>query len=178
VSLTLSPSVSAILATSDNSKMVSFLPGSVFDAVKVSMRPVAIDQIPTVPANAMLGETIFSLDGLSGLLSKDAIIIIKYSEQDLQTSGGNPQKLVIARYDNLETQWIFMPTGLDTTAGTLTTTTNRLSIWAVMAMEGEVPRPGETAAPATTTTKTPGFTLGIALGALAVLFVVNRYRRR
>jgi hypothetical protein len=175
VSITLLPQSSITLATLDGTKSISFPAGSVFDATKITMRPVPIDQVPTPPSNSKLGDSIFSLEGLSGLLSKEAAITIKYSPKDLEVTGSTPEQLVIARYDNLENKWIFMPTALDTAAGTLTTTTNRLSIWAVMTMEGQVPRPTETGP---TTAKTPGFTIGIALGALAVLFVVNRYRRR
>jgi hypothetical protein len=133
-SVTVSPNAPATLASSDGRITISFPAGAVISAATVTLKPVARDQLPAVPSDAKAGGTCFSVDGLSGLLSKDATIVVKYSDADLAAAGGDASKLVLARYDQSDSsKWTLLQTTVDNNAKTLTATTNRFSIWTVMA---------------------------------------------
>jgi hypothetical protein len=61
---------------------------------------------------------------------------VKYTSADLEAAGSDVSKLVLARYDDSENKWTIVPTTLDKGALTLSATTNRFSIWVVMAAKG------------------------------------------
>jgi hypothetical protein len=65
---------------------------------------------------------------------------------------------------------------LDRGAGTLTAMTNRFSIWAVMVAQGQISY--ETTGGAAQPTKADGFTALIACGALGLLLIASRVRKR
>lgn len=58
---------------------------------------------------------------------------------------GHADIRILARYDRAEDRWTLLPTLVDKNAMTLTTSTNRFSIWVVMAAE-KVPSAAQTAA--------------------------------
>lgn len=104
--------------------------------VSVTIKPVSKDKLPAAPPGATLGTTCFHIDGLTGLLSKDATVQVKYSSADLEDAGSDVSKLAIARYDDSDNKWTILPTTLDKNALTLSATTNWFSIWAVMVSGG------------------------------------------
>jgi hypothetical protein len=167
-SITVMPQSEAVLSSPDGIVTIHFPQGAVLDETKITVSPVSSAQLPNAPSGAKLGVTGLLIEGLSGLLSKDATITLKYNADDLAIASGDASKLSLARYDKTVNAWTLMPTTVNQTARTLTTTTNRMSIWAVMVSEGAIP----------VGTKTPGFTVGIAMGALALLVIVNHWRRR
>jgi hypothetical protein len=170
LSTTISPRSATTIATSDNVVTIDFPQGAVLDDTKITLKPQRTEQVPKATAGITLGATVFSIEGLSGLLSKEATITVKYSSDDTAVVNGDSGKLLLGRYDNIEMKWVPMATKVDQVAGTLTVNTTRFSIWAVMVSEGALPTEG--------VTKTPGFTIGIACGALALLIVLKRQRGR
>ena len=102
--------------------------------------------------------------------------MVKYSSADLEAAGSDVSKLTLARYDESENKWTIVPTTLDTNALTLTATTNRFSIWAVMVTSGETP--GGTSP--TSGTGKPGLALDTTLvfAALGLAIMVVGYRIR
>jgi hypothetical protein len=129
----LSPKSPAELISTDGRVVVNFPIGAVFSEVNVTLKPFSNDKLPPAPQGATLGATSFRVDGLTGLLSKDATLTVKYTSADLDAAGSDVSKLVLARYDESENKWTILPTTLDKSALTLSTTTNRFGIWVVMA---------------------------------------------
>ena len=131
--VTLSPKSPAVLTSTDSRVVVNFPAGAVFSDVNVTLKPFSNDKLPPAPQGVTLGGTSFRVDGLTGLLSKDATVTVKYTSADLESAGSDVSKLVLARYDDSENKWTILPTTLDKSALSLSTATNRFGIWAVMA---------------------------------------------
>jgi hypothetical protein len=141
-SVTLTPQNSAELSSSDGRISISFPAGAVISDVTVTLKPISLNQLPGIPEDAKAGGTCFEIDGLSGLLSKDATISVKYSSADLDAAGGDASKLVLARYDQSDSTWTLLQTSVKTDTTTLSATTNRFSTWAVMASSPQGNRAG------------------------------------
>jgi len=137
VTIPLSPKSPAVLKSTDGRFDISFPAGAVLSEVNVTLRPFDKDRLPAAPPGAKLGATTFRIEGLTGLLSKDATVVVKYSSADLEAAGSDVSKLALARYDESENKWTIVPTTIDKNALTLTATTNRFSIWVVMVTSGE-----------------------------------------
>jgi len=131
-SVTVTPGSPATLETEDGSIHVSFPQGSVTGQVEVSVQIYSPAQLPEPPSGFELGATFFRVDGLSGLLAKEATLTFKYSTFDLALAEGNASRLTLARWDEAQGEWSVLKTEVDEEAMTLTTKTNQLSIWAVM----------------------------------------------
>ena len=131
--ITLTPRNSAVLASSDGRISISFPAGAVITDIPVTLKPFPLNNLPTLPANAKAGGTSFEVDGLSGILSKDATISVHYSDADLAAAGGDASGLVLARYDQSDSIWTLLKTDVNKDTETLSATTNRFSTWAVMA---------------------------------------------
>lgn len=136
-SITLTPQNSAILASPDGRITISFPAGAVLSDVKITLKPFSLNNLPTIPADAKAGGTCFQIDGLSGLLSKDATVSVIYSSADLDAAGGDASKLVLSRYDQSDGKWTLLKTNVNKDTMTLTATTNRMSVWAVMASSAQ-----------------------------------------
>jgi hypothetical protein len=167
-SVTLSPSNASILKTEDGRISVGFPQGAVISQVEVSLRSYPLEQIPAAPPDFNLATTCFRIDGLTGLLAKEATVTVEYTAADLDKAGGDASKLRLARWDEAQSQWSVLKTKVDKEAMTLTTNTNQLSIWAVMV-----------APPAHTQVNWPliGGTIGcVIIIALPVYFLIVRCR--
>ncbi|MGD1004399.1 MAG: hypothetical protein ABR887_03160 [Methanoregulaceae archaeon] len=136
VDITLTPNKPSILSSSDGRFTINFPAGAVLSNVNVALKPITKDQLPAAPESAKLGSTCFQVDGLSGLLSKEAKVQVKYSSADLDAAGGDASKLVLSRYDESDGKWTLLKTDVDKGAMILSTTTNRFSIWTVMVSSG------------------------------------------
>ena len=173
--VTLSPKSSAVLTSTDGRVVINFPAGAVFSDVNVTLKPFSNDKLPAAPQGATLGATSFRVDGLTGLLTKDASLTVKYTSADLEAAGSDVSKLVLARYDDSENKWTIVPTTLDKGALTLSATTNRFSIWVVMAAKGGA---SSTAAGGSK----PGIGLDppivfVALGVMIVFVGIHRSRK-
>jgi len=154
--ITLTPGNAGTLTTPDGRYSISFPQGAVLGDAVVTLKPYSRDRLPGAPANAKLGATSFEITGLSGLLSKDATLLVPYSEDDLTAAGRDASLLKLAYYDAVKKSWVILPTQVDTGSKTLTATTNHLSVWTVMVSSSTTS--GSTAsevAPVATVTKSP-----------------------
>jgi methionine-rich copper-binding protein CopC len=166
--ITVSPGSPATLTSPDGRYSVSFPQGAVIGDVVVTLKPYSKNQLPSAPSGAKLGATCFEITGLSGLLSKDATVKVTYSADDLAAAGGDASQLKLSYFDAAQNTWVILPTQVNTGSTTLTTTTNHLSIWAVMVSSSTTT--GGTAsvtAPAATSTKSP-LSLTVILASLII----------
>jgi len=131
-SLIVTPASAAVLQTPDGAIAISFPQGAVISPVEISLRNYPVEQIPSPPPDFELATTCFRVDGLTGLLAKEATVTVKYTPADLERAGGDASRLRLARWDEAQSQWSVLKTKVDKEAMTLSTTTNQLSIWAVM----------------------------------------------
>jgi len=126
------PGNAASLLTSDNRFSIQFPQGAVIAETKVSIAPFAREQLPQAPEGSKHAVTCFRIEGLTGLLSKEATIVVKYTPDDVAAAGGDAGKLVLARWDEGELRWTMLPTTVDRSAGTLTASTNHFSTWSII----------------------------------------------
>lgn len=132
VSITLTAASAAVLRTDDGRISISFAPGAVFGEVDISLRGYPSDQLAPAPPGYRLAATAFRVDGFPGLLAKEATVTVGYLPADLDGADGEAARLRLARWSEAEGQWAVLRTSLDQEAMTISTTTNQLSIWAVM----------------------------------------------
>ena len=131
-SVTLTPASAATLKTEDGRISISFPKGAVISQVEISLRSYPLEQLPSPPSNFRLATTCFRIDGLTGLLAKEATVTVKYTAADLERAEDDASRLTLARWDEANNQWSVLKTKVDKEANTLSTKTNQLSIWAVM----------------------------------------------
>jgi len=131
-SLTITPGSAATLKTQDSRISISFPKGAVISQVEVSLRSYPLEQLPSPPTNFNLATTCFRIDGLTGLLLKEATVTVKYTPADLERAEGDASILRLARWDEAQSQWSVLKTKVDREAMTLSTSTNQFSLWAVM----------------------------------------------
>jgi hypothetical protein len=162
-SIKLTPGSAGNLVSPDGLYSVSFPQGAVLGDVSVTLKPYSRDKLLPAPAGATTGATSFEISGLSGLLSKDATVRVVYSADDLSAAGGDPSKMKLAYYDTAKNAWTMLPTQVNTQDMTLTTTTNHLSVWAVM-----ITSSAATAVP----TKAP-LPVMVTVGALIVTAIIS-----
>lgn len=132
VSITLTADSAATLQTEDGRFSISFPEGAVFSDVEISLRSYPLDQLAPLPPGYSLAATAFRIDGLPGLLAKEATVTVKYLSADLECAGGDAPRLKLARWDTADSQWTVLDTSLDRGAMTISAETNQLSVWAIM----------------------------------------------
>lgn len=132
VSIMLAPASASILQTEDGRISITFLEGAVFSQVEISLRDFPLNQLAPPPPGYLLAATAFRVDGLPGLLAKEATVSVKYSPAELDKAEGEAARLKLARWDEAEGQWTVLKTNLDREAMIVSATTNQLGIWAVM----------------------------------------------
>jgi P pilus assembly chaperone PapD len=126
------PSTASILKTSDDKISISFPKGAVTGQATVSLQSYPIEKLNSPPTGFQLAAICFRIDGLTGLLAKEATVKVQYSPADLEKAGGDASRLKLARWDEGDNQWSILNTTVDRNNMTLTATTNRFSIWSVM----------------------------------------------
>lgn len=176
-SVMVSPGNPSLLQTPDGRYSVSFPQGAVFSTVNVSLKGYSFNQLPPAPQGAKLGTSSFEITGLSGLLSKDATVKVKYSTDDLAAAGGEVSSLKLAYYDTAQNSWVILPTQVDTGSTILTTTTNHLSVWTVMVSSSATSTspsaiPSKVNAPSATTPQDTPLQPPIILTSLVIAIIV------
>jgi hypothetical protein len=167
-SIKLSPGSAGNLVSPDGRYSVTFPQGAVLGDVVVTLKPFSRDKLQPAPTGATTGATSFEISGLSGLLSQDATVRVTYSADDLAAAGGDTSKLKLSYFDTAKNAWTMLPTQVNTQDMTLTTTTNHLSVWAVM-----VSSSAATAVP----TKAP-LAVVVSIGALLIAAIISCYIAR
>lgn len=168
--ITLTPSSASTLTSADGNMSIYFPQGAVLAPVTVSISSYSVEQLPTPPAGTTLTGTCFQVDGLTGLLAKEATVSVKYSAADLDKAGGDASRLRLARWDEGVNQWTVLKTNVDEGAMTLSATSNQMSIWAVVVA---APTPAEVnwVTPVATAVAI------IVVAIVAILFVTRRRRQ-
>lgn len=132
VSVRVLPGEPAVLATEKGRCELSFPPGAVVSGVKITLKPGNLEQLPGVPEGYEPGVTCISIEGLQGLLAKEARLLVEYNKEDLDAAGGDTSKLSLAYWDSGLSQWVPVSTELDEGNMKLKVHTNRLGTWAVL----------------------------------------------
>jgi hypothetical protein len=164
-SVNLKPSSAATLQTDDGRIIINFPQGAVLGEARVSLQSYPPEQLPSPPTGLTAATTCFRVDGLNGLLTKEAKMTVKYSSADLQKAGGDASKLQLARWDEVSNQWTVLKTSVDKPTMTLTASTNQFSLWAVMVGTPASPATGSPASPA-------NWTLFAVIGGAVVVVIV------
>jgi len=175
-SITLTPGSAGTLTSPDGRYSISFPQGAVLGEAAVSLKPYARENLPEAPANAKLGATSFEVTGLSGLLSKEATVQVTYSAEDLAAAGGDTTKLKLAYYDAAQNAWVILPTKVNSGSTSMTTTTNHLSVWAVLVSSSTSGGTPSGAARASATQSPVPLTL--ILASLIIAVIAAGYRAR
>lgn len=170
------PDSPATLEVPEGTVRISFPQGAVIAETTVTVKPYT-GTLPDLPAGAQAGTTLFSVDGLSGLLAKDATVTVKYNKADLGAANSDASKLVLGRYDRGDAHWTMLPTTVDKNAMTLTASTNRFSTWAVIATpsSGQTPMAGADQKAAATQSPAPG---SLIICGLIFLILLARSARK
>jgi hypothetical protein len=132
VGVSLNPGSAAKLETKNGEISISFSKGAVLAPVEVSLRSYPPEQLPSPPDGYLLTGNCFRVDGLTGLLTNEADVTVKYTSADLEKAKDDVSALRLARWDEAKNQWTVLDTSLDKSAMTLSASTNLFSIWAVM----------------------------------------------
>ncbi len=128
----LMPSSASTLKTEDGGISISFPQGAAVVPVDVSLRDYPAEQLPGPPPGIKLTTTCFRVDGLTGLLAREATVAVKYTSADLAEAGGNAARLRLARWDEANTRWTVLKTRVDEGTMMLSASSNQMSIWAVV----------------------------------------------
>jgi hypothetical protein len=128
----LSPSSASALQNGDGSISINFPQGAAVTPVQLQLQNLPADQVPALPSGTTLGSTYFRVVGITGLLAKDATVKVKYTASDLDQAGGNALALKLARWEDGTGQWKILNTAADTSARTLSASSNQMGVWAVV----------------------------------------------
>lgn len=169
--ITLAPSSASTLTNEDGGISISFPQGAAVIPVSVSLWNYSAEQLPTAPPGISLGTTCFRVDGLTGLLAKEATVTVRYSADDLGKAGGDASRLRLARWDEGNSQWTVLKTKVDAGTMTLSASSNHMSIWVVVVGAAASPR-------STWVTPVAAVAGVIVLTVLVLLLLRGRGRRR
>jgi hypothetical protein len=171
VTATVVPDHETVIRTPDGEITITFPSGAVLADAEVTVTPYA-DALPALPSGSTAGTTVFTVDGISGLLAKPATMVVKCNPADLQAASGDAGKLSLARWDRADGKWTILPTTVNAGASTLTASTDRFGIIAVMAGAKQGTGGG------TSGGFLPGPHPAVIFGALAIFAAVYLKRRK
>jgi hypothetical protein len=184
VSITLTPDAPATLETPDGAISIQFPAGSVLGTTVVTLTPSPEVMFPSAPEGMHFATTTFSVEGLTGLLAQPATVRVRYTSDDLRAAGGDAGRLTLARWDKPPGVWTPLATAVDQNTQTLTTSTNRFSLWAVLVSgggaEGVEPEgaAGGAGGPVTSvSTATILIVLGIIAVIIAAVFILRKKQK-
>ncbi|MFC1944923.1 PQQ-binding-like beta-propeller repeat protein [Chloroflexota bacterium] len=131
---TITPDTECIAQTPDERINVRFPVGAVNSETEVIIRECPMSDAPSAPSRFKFGDACFNIDGVT-TLAKEITITVKYSEEDIAVAGGDPNLLMLARYNDDVGEWVILPTMVDTIAQNLIVTTDELSLWVILIKE-------------------------------------------
>jgi P pilus assembly chaperone PapD len=158
--VSLLPSGASTLQNSDGSISIFFPVGAAAVPVNLALNNIAAAQVPVAPAGLTLTGNYFDVEGLTGLLAKNATVSVKYTASDLSKASGKANQLVLLRWDAGTNKWVILGTKVNTFLMTLSASSNQMGIWAV----------------AVSTVKTSGINwtlIGIPIAVLIILAIVG-----
>jgi hypothetical protein len=125
------PDRETVLRTSGGEVTITFPAGAVLSDADLTVSPY-VQALPAPPSGSEAGTTAFTVDGLTGILAKPATVVVKFNPADLEAAGGQAGTLSLTRWDRADGRWTLLPTTLNADAMTLTATTDRFGIMAIM----------------------------------------------
>ena len=129
--VSLEPSSASTLQNADGSISIYFPMGAAAVPVDLALNNIAAAQLPAAPTGFTFTGSSFQVNGLTGLLAKNATITVKYTADDLSKAKGKASNLLLLRWDAGTNQWVILETKVDTKAMTLSASSNLMGIWAV-----------------------------------------------
>ena len=136
--LTIFSSDGGTAETADGQVSAEFPSGAVAGTAMVTIRTRTASGLPDVSLPFAIGDTCFLVTALDDSgneivsLSQPSVITAKYSEADLAAADGDPNRLVLAYWDEAASEWKPLKTSVDTANMTLSASTGHLSTWAVL----------------------------------------------
>ena len=125
------------METSDGRITVQFPASTVTNETEVIIGECPVSDAPSAFSGFKFGNTYFGIEGIT-TVAKEITVIVKYYDEDVQVAGGDPNLLILSRYDEGAGEWIVFAITVDTSDQTLTTATDRLSKWMVVVKEAPV----------------------------------------
>ena len=131
--VSLAPSGASTLKTNDGTISVYFPVGAAAIPVDISLNTITAAQLPVAPDGYGFTGIYFQINGLTGLLAKNATVTVQYTPDDLSKAGGKASSLVLTRWDPGTNKWVVLRTKANNTAMTLSANSKQLGIMAVAA---------------------------------------------
>jgi len=131
--INLAPSSASTLKNTDGTISIYFPTGAAAIPVDISLNNYDASQLPVAPTGFTFTGSSFQVNGLTGLLAKDATVTVKYTATDLSKANGKATSLKLLRWDPGNNQWVVLKTKVDASAMTLSASSNQMGIWAVAA---------------------------------------------
>ena len=129
--VSLAPSGASTLKTTTGNISVYFPVGAAAIPVDISLNNITAAQLPVAPDGYGFTGTYFQVNGLTGLLAKNATVTVQYTPDDLSKAGGKPSSLVLTRWDPGTNKWVVLKTKANAKAMTLSANSKQLGIMAV-----------------------------------------------
>ena len=129
--VSLVPSAASTLKSADGSISIYFPVGAAAIPVDLALNNIAVAQLPVAPTGFTLTGRCFQVNGLTGLLAKNATVTSNYTQYDLSKANGKASSLVLMRWNAGTNQWVVLKTKVDTKAMTLSAKSTQMGIWAV-----------------------------------------------
>jgi len=129
--VSLAPSGASTLKTTTGNISVYFPVGAAAIPVDISLNNITAAQLPVAPDGYGFTGTYFQVNGLTGLLAKNATITVQYTPDDLSKAGGKASSLVLTRWDPGTNKWIVLKTKVNPKTMTLSAASKQLGIMAV-----------------------------------------------
>jgi len=119
------------LQNTDGSISISFPAGAAAIPVNLALNNYTAAQLPVAPTGFTLTGNCFQVNGLTGLLAKNATVSVKYTAADLSKANGKASLLVLMRWNAGTNKWVIDATKVNTKTTTLSANDNAMGIWAV-----------------------------------------------
>ena len=129
--VSLAPSGASTLKTTTGNISVYFPVGAAAIPVDISLNNITAAQLPVAPDGYGFTGTYFQVNGLTGLLAKNATVTVQYTPDDLSKAGGKASSLVLTRWDPGTNKWVVLKTKANAKAMTLSANSKQLGIMAV-----------------------------------------------
>ena len=131
--VSLAPSGASTLKTTTGNISIFFPVGAAAIPVDISLNNITAAQLPVAPDGYGFTGTYFQVNGLTGLLAKNAAVTVQYTADDQSKAGGKAASLVLTRWDPGTNKWVVLKTKVNPKTMTLSAASKQLGIMAVAA---------------------------------------------
>lgn len=129
-----SPTSETTVATEDGNISITLPAGAVATEADLIIREQPSSGAPSPPKGFKVGTKCFTIEMTQDLAPGVVVtIVMKYSDEDVEAAGGDPNLLTLAYYDETAEDWVVLDTVVDTDARTLTAQTDHFSVWMILA---------------------------------------------